>query len=126
MDARKIATMIFKLTIKMVVIAALVAVCYVVCLTTFKYGEDLFSQEAMAKMGHGETVLVTIPYNTSAEELGDILKTNGLIKNADMFPVQAWLYDLTITPGNYQFSTEDNIEDIIDIINAAKPKKNKK
>lgn len=121
MDARKIATMIFKLTIKMVVIAALVAVCYVVCLTTFEYGAELFSQEAMAKAGEGEDVVVTIPYNTSAAELGKILKDNGLIRDASMFQIQAILYELTITPGTYEFNTEDNVEDIVDIINAAKP-----
>ncbi len=118
MDARKIATMIFKVTIKMVVIAALVAVCYVVCSSTFKYGSELFSQEAMAKTGQGEDVIVTIPYNTSAGELGQILESNGLIKDAGMFKVQAWLYELTITPGTYKFNTEYNVEDIIDVINA--------
>jgi len=121
MDARKISTMIFKLTIKMVVIAALVAVCYLVCSTTFEYGAALFSQEAMAKTGEGEDVIVTIPYNTSAAELGKILEESGLIRDAGIFQIQSVLYELTITPGTYEFSTEDNVEDIIDIINAAKP-----
>ena len=48
------------------------------------------------------------------------------IKDANMFKIQAFLYDLTITPGTYTFSTENNVEDIIDIINANAPKEDEK
>ena len=64
---------------------------------------------------------MTIPQDTSAAELGEILQNNGLIEDAGIFRIQAILYDLVITPGTYEFSTENNVEDIIDIINANAP-----
>lgn len=122
MNLRKTAMMIFRLTIKMAIIATLVAVFYVVCSKTFEYGSAIFSEEAMAPYGKGVDVVVTIPNETSVGELGEILQSNGLIKDASIFKIQAFLYDLTITPGTYEFSTENNVEDIIDLINANKPK----
>lgn len=121
MNLRKTAMMIFRLTLKMAIIATLVAVFYVVCSKTFEYGSAIFSEEPMDPYGKGVDVVVTIPNDTSAGELGRILKANGLIKDEGIFKIQAFLYDLTITPGTYEFSTEYNVEDIIDIINANKP-----
>ena len=121
MNLRKTAMMIFRLTLTMAIIATLVAVFYVVCSKTFEYGSAIFSEEPMAPYGKGVDVVVTIPNDTSAGELGRILKANGLIKDEGIFKIQAFLYDLTITPGTYEFSTECNVEDIIDIINANKP-----
>lgn len=121
MNLRKTAMMIFRLTLKMAIVATLVAVFYVVCSKTFEYGSAIFSEEAMAPYGKGVDVVVTVPNDTSSEELGKILKANGLIKDVNIFKIQAFLYDLTITPGTYEFSTENNVEDIIDIINANKP-----
>ena len=126
MNARKTATMIFRLTLKMAIIATLVAVFYVVCSKTFEYGSAIFSEEPMDPHGKGVDVVVTIPNDTSAGELGRILKANGLIKDVSIFEIQAYLYDLTITPGTYEFSTENNVEDIVDIINANKPKEEEK
>ena len=126
MNLRKTAMMIFRLTMKMAILAVVVAVFYVVCSKTFEYGAAIFSEEAMAPYGKGVEVEVTIPNDTSAGELGKILQKNGLIKDAGIFKIQAFLYDLTITPGTYEFSTENNVEDIIDIINANKPKKEEK
>lgn len=126
MNLRKTAIMIFRITLKMVILAALVAVFYVVCVKTFEYGGDIFSEEPMDSYGKGEDVVVTIPVDTTAGELGNILEENGLIKDANMFKIQAFLYDLTITPGTYTFSTENNVEDIIDIINANAPKEDEK
>ena len=121
MNLRKTAIMIFRITLKMVVMASLVAVFYMVCSWTFEYGGAIFSEEPMDSYGKGKTVVVTIPVDTTASELGVILKGNGLVKDANMFKIQAYLYDLTITPGTYKFSTENNVEDIIDIINANAP-----
>ena len=122
MNIRKTAMMIFRITMKMAIMAILVAMFYVVCSKTFEYGAAIFSEKAMAPYGKGMDVVVTIPNDTTAGELGRILKANGLIKDADIFKIQAFLYDLTITPGTYEFSTENNVEDIIDIINANAPK----
>lgn len=119
MNWRKTSMMVFKITIKMVVIAAVVAVFYVVCKKTFEYGAAIFSEEAMDAKGQGHEVVVTIPYNTTVKELGNILAENGLIEDAGMFQVQALLYELNVYPGTYTFSTEDNVEDIVDIINEA-------
>lgn len=121
MNLRKTSTMIFRITMKMVIIAVIVAVFYVVCSKTFEYGADIFSEEAVDSRGQGRDVVVTIPQNTTVEELGNILQTNGLIEDAGMFSIQARLYELVITPGTYDFSTENNVEDIIDIINDNMP-----
>lgn len=119
MNLRKTSMMVLKITIKMVVIAAVVAVFYIVCRKTFEYGAAIFSEEAMDEKGQGKEVVVTIPYNTTTEELGEILIENGLIKDAGMFNIQAMLYELEIYPGTYEFNTEQNVEEIIEIINIA-------
>lgn len=121
MNVRNIATTVFRLTVKMIIVVVIVAVFYMVCSKTFEYGAEIFSEEAMAPRGKGVDVVVTIPKDTSAAELGRILKANGLIKDANVFRVQAILYELIITPGTYEFSTENNVEDIIDIINENAP-----
>lgn len=125
MNLRKTSMMVFRITLKMVAIAAIVAVFYVVCVKTFEYGEAIFSEEGMDSRGNGHDVVVTIPQDTTTSELGNILKTNGLIVDAGMFRIQALLYELIITPGTYEFSTEDNVEEIIGIINAAAPESKK-
>lgn len=119
MNMRKTSMMVFKITIKMVVMAVAVAVFYIVCSKTFEYGAAIFSEEAMDEAGEGYEVVVTIPNNTTATELGDILASNGLIEDADMFVIQAMLYELNIYPGTYTFSTEQNVESVIDTINEA-------
>lgn len=119
MNMRKTSMMILKITIRMVVIAAIVAVFYVVCRKTFDYGAAIFSEEAMAEKGQGQEVVVTIPYDTTTAELGKILVESGLIEDAGMFNIQAVLYELEIYPGTYQFSTEQNVEEIIEVINTA-------
>lgn len=121
MNLRKTSTMIFRITIKMVMAVLVVALFYVVCSNTFQYGADIFSEEPMDARGTGHDVVVTIPENTTAAELGRILEENGLVEDAGIFRIQAGLYELTITPGTYEFSTEQNVEDIIDIINANAP-----
>ena len=117
MSMRKTSMMIFKITIRMVVIAAVVAVFYIVCSKSFEYGSAVFSEEAMDEVGSGREVVVTIPNNTSIQEFGDILEVNGLIEDADMFAIQAVLYELKMYPGTYTFTTEQNVEAIIDTVN---------
>ncbi len=119
MSMRKTSMMIFKITMRMVVIAAAVAVFYIVCSKCFEYGAAIFSEEAIDKPGEGYEVVVTVPQNTSINEFGEILKANGLIEDADMFVVQAMLYELEMYPGTYTFSTEQNVEDIVDVVNKA-------
>lgn len=119
MNLRKTSMMILKITIRMVVIAAVVAVFYIVCRETFEYGAAIFSEEAMDEKGQGQEVVVTIPFNTTTEELGEILVESGLIKDAGMFNIQALLYELEIYPGTYEFNTEQNVEAIIEVINTA-------
>ena len=99
MSMRKTSMMIFKITIRMVVLAAVVAVFYIVCSKCFEYGAAIFSEEAMDKTGQGHEVVVTIPYNTTNKEFGEILVGNGLIADADMFVIQAALYELQMYPG---------------------------
>ena len=74
MNLRKTAIMIFRITLKMVILAALVAVFYVVCVKTFEYGGAIFSEEPMDSYGKGEDVVVTIPVDTTAGELCNILE----------------------------------------------------
>ena len=119
MNWRKTSMMVLKITVKMVVIAAVVAVFYVVCSKAFEYGAAIFSEESMDAKGQGHEVVVTIPFNTTVKELGNILVENGLIEDVGIFQVQAILYELNVYPGTYTFSTENNVEDIIDIINEA-------
>ena len=75
----------------------------------------------MNKAGTGYEVVVTIPQDATASELGKILVSNGLAKDSGIFRIQAMLYDLVITPGTYKLSTEYNVEQIIDTINKAAP-----
>lgn len=119
MNMRKTSTMIFKITTRMVVTAAVVAIFYIVCTKCFEYGAAIFSEEPMHKAGKGYEVVVTIPSNTTAKEFGNILASNGLIKDADMFVIQAALYELEMYPGTYTFSTEQNVEEIIGVVNKA-------
>ena len=43
MSLRKTSTMVFRITMKMVIVAVLVAVFYVVCSKAFEYGAAIFS-----------------------------------------------------------------------------------
>lgn len=125
MNLRKTSMMVLRITLKMVAIAAVIAVFYVVCTKTFEYGEAIFSEEGMDSKGKGHDVVVTIPQDTTPSELGKILQVNGLIEDSGIFRIQALLYELVITPGTYEFSTENNVEEIIGIINAAAPENKK-
>jgi len=64
-----------------------------------------------------KTVSVVIPSGASTKQIGNILKEEGLIKNADFFYLYARLYNINdFQASTYELSFNMGLEEIIDII----------
>lgn len=74
--------------------------------STYQFGYDIFSQQAMSP-GEGQEVTVVIKEDTSVYDIGRILEKKGLIKDALVFWVQEKMsnYSGELRPGTYLLST---------------------
>lgn len=86
-------------------------VCVVVLIiwigkSTYQFGYDIFNQQAMSP-GEGQEVTVVIKDGTSVYQIGKILESKGLIKDAKVFYIQEKLsnYSGQLRPGTYLLST---------------------
>lgn len=116
MNIRKASKEFTKNLVKLVIYAVLVIILIVLTVTAYKYGQKVFSESGIDE-APGTDIVITIPEDTSAEEVSNLLESYGLIEDAFIFRLQAVIYELDkIVPGDYKFNTSQNAEQIIDMM----------
>ena len=81
----------------------------------YDIGYNIFYQKAVDPKGQGVNVTVEIKEGMSVAEVGRILKSNGLIRNADVFPYQERFSSShgKMMPGTYTLSTDMTPEEMM-------------
>lgn len=89
---------------------------------TYGMGYDVFNQQAMSP-GNGKEVTVVIPENSTTYEIGTILQSQGLIKDARVFWVQEKLslFKDKLQPGTYRLSTAYTPNRMMEIMSESAP-----
>ena len=84
----------------------------------YEIGYSIFAQEAVAPEGLGRTITVEIRDNMSVQEIGNMLEEKGLIKDAEVFPLQERLssWHGKIVPGIYDLSTDMTPDEMLEIM----------
>ncbi len=108
-----ILNMIFRLTISCIV----VVLVYRAAMYSYHFGYMVFSDAAM-EVSPGRDVTVTVEADDDALDIGELLERRGLISDAKIFLVQAYLleYNDKLLPGVYSLNTSMKSEEMLEIM----------
>lgn len=86
----------------------LVALIVMLCKKGYDIGYAVLANRAVDDAGEGQTVTVTVLEGQTVNQIGTMLEENGLILDADIFPMQELLssYHNKIAPGTYELTSE--------------------
>lgn len=101
-------------------VVAAVAVVYLIYRGAgicYDYGYRIFTEPAMT-VGEGRTVSVSITEDMSALEIGELLESRGLVRDARLFVLQYYLseYIKDVKPGTFELSTAMTVEDMMAVM----------
>lgn len=98
-------------------VVAAVAVVYLIyqgAIICYDYGYRIYTEPAVSA-GEGRTVTVTVTEDMSALDLGKLLESRGLVKDAKLFALQYYLseYLMDVGPGTFELSTSMTAEEMM-------------
>ncbi len=104
--------------IKVVLVVIVIMFCVASSGRAYRIGYSIFYEKALAEEGYGESVEVTVTADMSVAQIGNMLKSYGLIEDAAVFPYQERFssYHGEIQPGTYTLSTEMTPSDMIKVM----------
>lgn len=102
-------------------VAATIVLVYFVYSTSimaYDYGYRVFTEPAMAKEGEGVDITVDITMGKSDRQIGQILEAKGLVRDGDLFYIQALLseYSGQLLPGSYVLNTSMTAKEMMEIM----------
>ena len=105
----KIDKMVLRtVTIVMKVVFAVLVVMFVYkyAFVAYDYGYSIFGEKPITS-GEGRDITVVISDGDGAKEIGEVLESKGLIRDAQLFVFQVYLSDYknSIVPGTYTLNT---------------------
>ncbi|MBQ8591729.1 MAG: endolytic transglycosylase MltG [Lachnospiraceae bacterium] len=103
--------------LKVVVAAVLIVGIYKVSMTAYDYGFRIFGEPPVSE-GEGRLITVTVPEGKSVMEIGELLVSVGLIRDAKLFYIQEMVsaYKDELKPGIYELSTSMTAEEMMAIM----------
>lgn len=83
----------------------------------YDYGYRIFTEPAISS-GEGRTVTVAVTDEMSASDIGNLLQTKGLVKDARLFTLQYYLseYRKDVKPGVFDLSTAMTAEEMMAVM----------
>jgi UPF0755 protein len=107
-------TAVFGTIVKVIVAVAAVFIIYRGAAMGYDYGYRIFTEPAMTA-GEGRTVQVTVTADMSAMEIGELMVSKGLSRDARLFALQYLFseYKEDVEPGTYEVSTSMTAEEIM-------------
>lgn len=116
-DINRVTTVIIKASIRLIIYALVTLILYEGITAGYQFGYEVFNPTSMTK-GAGYERTVTVKEDQSDLKVGQMLKEDGLIRDAYAFAVQAWLYEYEICPGTYVLDTTMDPRKILEILDA--------
>jgi len=109
--------------IRVVAVVAVVYLIYRGSEICYEYGYRVFTEPAMTSEDRARTVRVTITSDMSAMDIGTLLESNGLVRDAKLFTVQYYLSEhlKEVGPGVFDLNTSMTAEDIMAAMVQEKP-----
>lgn len=110
--------------IRVVAVVAVVYFIYRGSEICYDYGYRVFTEPAMTSEDRARTVQVTITSDMSALDIGKLLESKGLVRDAKLFAMQYYLseYLKEVGPGVFELNTSMTAEDIMAAMVQEKPK----
>ena len=86
----------------------------------YNLGYRVFTEEPIASEGYGKEVVVEIPVDFNAKELGELFESKGLSRDSILFAIQYYAseYREGVKGGTYTLSTEMTAEEMFERISA--------
>ncbi len=86
----------------------------------YNLGYRVFTDEPIASEGYGKEVVVEIPVDFNAKELGELFESKGLSRDSILFAIQYYAseYREGVKGGTYTLSTEMTAEEMFEKISA--------
>lgn len=116
MDERKTSQGFAKVSVQVLKYVIMVVVAIICATTAYNFGAKIFSTETM-EVAPGTDMSFTFDEGTSIKQVGETLEEYRVIKDADIFSVQSYVYSVkSIVPGTYLFNTSQTSEEIFKTI----------
>ena len=103
--------------LKFAIMVLFIAMTVLLAVFGYRFGQDLFSDEAVSEEGKGVAYTLQIEPRESVLNIGKDLREHGIIKSGLVFFVQSKLYGLKIDPGTYTVSSEQSSKAILRMLN---------
>ena len=106
MNTKNVVLAILSTIVKVAVIILVLMFIYKAAIKAYDFGYAVFDDKPMSE-APGREVTVSITTGKSVKEIGEILESKGLVKNATIFYVQNLLssYKDELQPGMYTLNT---------------------
>lgn len=106
MDTKKVVLAILSTVVRVAVLAVVLIFIYKTAVKAYDFGYAIFEDKAMSE-APGREVNISIAQGKSVKEIGEILESKGLIKDATIFYFQNLLSSNKdkLQPGMYTFNT---------------------
>lgn len=114
MKSGNIAGAVIGTILKVVVVIVVVLFIYRGVMVCYDYGYRIFTEPAMTT-GEGRAVTITVKPDMSAMEIGELMKSKGLTRDAKLFALQYLFseYKEDVVPGTFEVKTSMTAEEIM-------------
>lgn len=115
MSGKRIILGIIGTSLRVIVMAIIIIYVYRLSMTAYDFGFRVFAEPAVSG-GEGRDVEVTVPMGKNTLEIGEILETKGLIRDAKLFFIQEKLsaHRGKLAPGSYTLNTSMTASEMIE------------
>ena len=119
MNTKQVITAVLGVLLKVLVAIVVIVVVYKGAITAYDYGYRIFQEPPMTE-SPGVDIQVDITMGKSALQIGEVLKENGLIRDAYLFYIQNRLshYKDELKAGSYVLNTSMTMEEMMEIMSA--------
>ncbi|MCM1040081.1 MAG: endolytic transglycosylase MltG [Roseburia sp.] len=119
MDIKQLAASAIETIIKIVAVFFLVRFVWGAAVQAYDYGYRVFA-ETPVSVGDGRTISISVEIDDSAKDVGENLEEKGLIRDANLFVLQAILSERynKINPGIYDLNTSMDPDEMLEILTA--------
>ena len=117
MKALNIVGTVFGAVLRVVITVGVVFLIYRGALISYDYGYRIFTEPAVSA-GEGRNVTVSVTEDMSALDIGKLLESKGLVRDAKLFMMQYYLseYLEDVKPGEFEFSTSMTAEEMMEVM----------
>ena len=103
--------------LKLAIAVLFVAMTVLLAIFGYRFGRELFSDEAISETGKGVEYTLQIEPRENVLTIGKDLREHGIIRSELVFFIQSRLYGMKIDPGVYTVSSDQSSRAILRMLN---------